>query len=160
MSDHPTPPRSTYPSWRSLFLLGMTTSVTGNAQAFGFSITITVTYGVVNSVQRDPSVVELLLFALTGVTAFSLSNLLIAWRTDRVGTDSEPTRVVLLSTATDFLAVGVAVGIAVGIAHLSTGWLTWVLAPLFAGLGYILVQSVELAAGWRRTVEREAHDNG
>ncbi len=29
----------------------MTTSVTGNAQALGFCITITVTYGMVNTVQ-------------------------------------------------------------------------------------------------------------
>lgn len=40
----------------------MTTSVTGNAQAFGYSITIT--YGVVSSVHRDPPVAELLLLAL------------------------------------------------------------------------------------------------
>jgi len=36
------------------------------------------------------------------------------------------------------------------VAHLTDGWVSWVLAPLLAGLVYIAVQSIELAIGLRR----------
>jgi hypothetical protein len=127
----------------------MTTSVTGNAQAFGYSITITVTYGMVNNVQHNPTTVDLLLFALAGVLTFSAANLLLAALAPTIDKDAEPARVVLVATATDILAVSGGVGAAAAVSHLTGGWVSWVLAPLLAGLVYILVQSVELAVGWR-----------
>jgi hypothetical protein len=46
------------------WLRGLNTAVSGNAQAFGFSITITATYGVVSSAQGSASLPEIFGFAL------------------------------------------------------------------------------------------------
>lgn len=53
----------------------------------------------------------------------------------------------LLATATDFLAVGGGVGTAMGINAVSSVWWAWVLAPFCAGLVYVLVQCIELTVG-------------
>ena len=135
-----------------LFLRGLNASVTGNAQAFGFSITVTVTYGVISSAQGNPSLPELIGFALSGVAAFSLFNLLVARLIRTESSAPERTRVLLIATATDFLAVGAGLGAAIGIRYAVGGWGAWVLAPLCAGLIYVLVQSIELAVG-----QREVH---
>lgn len=123
----------------------------GNAQAFGFSITVTVTFGVVSADQASESTPELMVFALSAVAAFSLLNLLVAHLTRKRPSGTSSSRVVLISTATDFLAVAAAVGCALGVRYLATGLTRWSIAPLFAGLAYVLVQSIELAVGQRQT---------
>src|SRR3569623_859757 len=85
------------------FLRGLHESATGNAQAFGFSITVTVTFGVVSADQSSESTAELMVFALSSVAAFSLLNLLVAHIVRRRPSGPSTNRVVLLSTATDFL---------------------------------------------------------
>ncbi len=137
------------PSPTRLLLRGLSLSVTGNAQAFGFSITVTVTFGVISSTHGNPSMLELVGFALSGVAAFSLLNLLVVrlLRVDIDRADTESARALLIATATDFLAVGAGVGAAIAVGHLVRGWGAWVLAPLCAGVVYVVVQSVELAVG-------------
>lgn len=133
-----------------LLLRGLNASVTGNAQAFGFSITVTVTYGVASAAEGNPTLPELMGFALSAVAAFSLLNLIVAHLVKADGSTTETTRALLIGTATDFLAVGAAVGAAMGVARAVHGWGSWVLAPLCAGIIYVLVQSVELAVGLAR----------
>ena len=129
------------------FLRGLHESATGNAQAFGFSITVTVTFGVVSADQASESTAELLIFALSAVAAFSLLNLLVAHIVRRRPSGPSSNRVVLISTATDFIAVAAAVGGALGVRALATGLARWSIAPMVAGLVYVLVQSTELAVG-------------
>lgn len=133
------------PAGRRL-LQGLDASVTGNAQAFGFSITVTVTFGVL-SARGNPSSAELVGFALSGVLAFSLLNLAVARLLSERGSPSDSTRGMLLGTATDALAVGGAVSSALGVRAATHGLLSWLLAPFVAGIIYVLVQSVELAVG-------------
>ncbi len=121
--------------------------MTGSAKAFGFSITITVTYGVVNAAQGNPTRWELLGFAMTAVTAFFALNLLVAAVMRHEPDYGTPQRALLIGTSTDFLAAAAAVGAAIGTTVLVTGWPVWLLAPLLAALAYVLVQSVELAVG-------------
>ena len=126
---------------------GLNASVHGNAQAFGFSITVTVSFGVVSVLHPTPGVLDLFLFALAGVLAFSLLNVLVVLTLRRADRSPPGERAVLVGTATDFLAVGAAVGAAIGISHLVGGTLAWILTPFLAGAVYVLVQSVELAVG-------------
>lgn len=128
------------------FLRGLNTSVSGNSEAFGFSITITVTYGVA-SAGGKPSLPELFGFALCAVAAFSLLNLIVAGAVLKRQPEGEPRRVVLVATATDFLAVGAGIASAVGIRQIVAGWGAWLLAPFCAGLVYVLVQALELSVG-------------
>lgn len=134
-----------------LWLRGLNSAATGNAQAFGYSVTVTVTFGVVSSAHPDPSRFELISFALAVAMAFSLVNLLTARISISRGVGSGADRAVLVGTATDFFAVGGSVGVAIGIAHFTGGWTVWVLAPFAASIIYVLVQSVELAVGQHET---------
>lgn len=135
------------PGVTGLLLRGLSSSVTGNAQAFGFSITVTVTFGVVDAAEGHPTRLDLLGFAVAAVTAFSALNLLVFLLIDHDGDAGTPRRALLIGTATDFLAVAAAVGAAIGATALTRGWATWLLAPFLAGLVYVLVQSIELAVG-------------
>ncbi len=141
-------------SWRRRLQEGLHASVRGNAQAFGFSITVTVTFGVVSQLGPPARVIDLFLFALSGVAAFSLLNVLVVHQMDGKHRDRTGERATLIGTATDFVAVGAAVGAAIGLATvLRNGWI-WLLAPFVAGVVYVLVQAVELAVG------REETDHG
>lgn len=148
MPDHDNAPSRS--SALHLYFVGLRDAASGNAHAFGFSIVITVTYGVVAAFSATPGIGELFGFALAAVAAFSLLNVLVAalTRGSKVSTESE--RMMLVATATDFLAVGAAIGAAYGATLIVGGWGAWVLAPFFAGLVYALVQALELAVGQRR----------
>ncbi len=137
------------------WLRGLNLAVSGNARSFGYSITITVTYGVVSSKEGNPSLPELFGFALAAVAAFSLLNLAVAGLLRREQPSSDPAQVILVATATDFLAVGCAIATAVGVRVLLSGWGAWVLAPFIATLAYVLVQVVEIAVGLRETARGE-----
>lgn len=132
---------------------GLACSVHGNAQAFGFSITVTVSFGVVSIEQPSPGVLDLFLFAMAGVLAFSLLNVVVALALRGTDGASTGSRAVLVGTATDFLAVGAAVGVAVAVGKLVDGRLAWALTPFLAGCVYVLVQSVELAVGQEQSEE-------
>lgn len=146
-SDNKTNPANPA-NWPHRYLRGLQVSVSGNAQAFGFSILITISYGIVSASSSTPSTAELVGFTLSAVAAFSMLNLLVAWLTrNKAAVDSEPTRVVLIATATDFLAVGAGFAAAYGATAAVSGWGAWVLAPFAASLTYGLVQALELAFG-------------
>ncbi len=149
MAYHEDPDRQSR-SWAGSLLRGFNASVTNNSQAFGFSITVTVTYGVVSAHAPTPTSLELLGFALAAVAAFALLNLAVVIAVSARDSEAERARVLLVATATDFLAVGGAVGAAMGVARAFSGWAPWVLAPLGAGITYVLIQSIELAVGDRR----------
>jgi hypothetical protein len=134
-------------SWAWLYLRGLNVAASGNAQAFGYSILITVSYGIVSASSGKPSPVELIGFALSAVAAFSLLNILVAYVSEKRSGNAARTRVVLVATATDFLAVGAGLGAVFGVTAILGGWAAWILAPCVAGLVYVLVQALELAVG-------------
>lgn len=151
--------REKYPaqksSWLQLYLHGLNVSVRGNAQAFGFSILITVSYGVVAAAADTPKAIELIGFALSAVAAFSLLNLLDAWLKTIEPDDAEHSKVLLVATATDFLSVGAGVGAALGITHVVHGWLPWVLVPFVASLVYCVVQALEIGVTRHETKDTD-----
>ncbi len=135
------------PGFLGFLLRGLSSSVTGNAQSFGFSITITVTFGIVDAAEGQPSRLDLLGFALAAVAAFSVLNVLVFLLIDHDRDADALQRALLIGTATDFLAVAAAVGAAIGTTVLVHGGAAWLLAPFLAGVVYVLVQSLELAVG-------------
>lgn len=125
------------------------TSVTGNAQAFGFSITVTVTFQVVSSAAGSPTSGQMMLFALAAVAAFSGINLALATVVNVDASKRETSRVVLVATATDFAAVGAGIASAMGWVLVVGGWAIWAVAPFSAGIVYVVVQAIELYVGRR-----------
>ncbi len=138
--------RQQQPGLVGALLRGLSTSVTGNAQAFGFSVTITVTFGAISTSEGDPSRLQLLGFAMAAVAAFSVLNLFVFLLLRHDSDSVKVERAKLIGTATDFFAVAAAVGAAMGVTALVHGW-AWVLAPFVAGIVYVLVQAIELTVG-------------
>lgn len=126
---------------------GLSASVTGNALAFGFSITVTVTYGVVNAAEGSPTRLELVGFAMAAVAAFSMLNLVVVALMRHTPHGGTPQRALLIGASTDFLAVAAAIGVAIGVTLVVHGWPAWLMAPSLAALVYVIVQSVELTVG-------------
>lgn len=151
--DHAGQPSDENRSWLQLYLHGLGVSVRGNAQAFGFSILITVSYGIVSAASDRPAALELVGFALAAVAAFALMNILVAWLKTIQPDDMERSHVLLVATATDFLAVGAGLGAAFAATALFDGWARWVVAPFAASMAYGLVQALEIA------VTRHESDN-
>ena len=141
------PEQSSSRPWYRSLARALNTTATGNAQAFGFSITITITFGIVSSLAGEPSVPQVVGFGLAAVAAFSALNVLTAMLMRSGAGGAEPKAVILLATATDFLAVGAGAMAAVVISWALAGWAAWLLAPFCAGVVYILVQSIELVVG-------------
>ncbi len=137
---------------------GLYSSVNGNAQAFGFSITVTVCFGVASRLQSRPTLADLLLFALAGVVAFSVLNVFVALRLRTQVTQIGSGRATLIGTATDFIAVAAAVGAAIGLNHITSGVVAWAVTPFVAAVIYVSVQSIELAVGERETEDDDTDD--
>ncbi|MFP1680967.1 hypothetical protein ACLD0W_00565 [Alloalcanivorax sp. C16-1] len=135
--------------WTQLYLHGLGVSVSHNAQAFGFSILITVSYGVVSSVADDPTPLQLIGFALSAVASLSFLNLMVAFLKRDEPDDSERTPVLLVATATDFISVGAGLAAAFGVAKAFENWMCWLVAPFAAGLIYCLVQGLQIAVARR-----------
>lgn len=127
------------------YLQGLKVATSGNAQAFGFSILITVSYGIAAAATPAPSFTEQIAFAIAAVAAFSFLNLLVAYLARGEPGDLHNKRILLVAAATDFVAVGAGVCVAFGVSRVAAGLAAWTLIPFCAGLTYLLVQAIELA---------------
>ena len=88
-------------SWPGSLLRGFDAVVSNNAQAFGFSITVTVTFGAVSAQHPNPPTrLELLGFAMVAVAAFALLNIVAVLLLEARG-KRESERMLLVATATD-----------------------------------------------------------
>jgi hypothetical protein len=88
MSDNGT--QRTPPNGKSAahgYLHGLRASVRNNASAYGFSVTITATMALLNSILGTPAALEILAFAGGAVVAFAVVELVVSrashkgWRT-------------------------------------------------------------------------------
>jgi hypothetical protein len=121
------------------------TSAIGNSTAFGFSITITVTFGVTEHFAGSPSLVELLIYGVAAALALGLIEGM-ATRGFRVRIGPAPTEVMMLGTALNVLSVAAAVGAAMLCGKLVDGTPTWPIASFTATAVYVLAESLETLA--------------
>lgn len=119
------------------------TSVRGNSTAFGFSIMITVSFGMVSHLEGAPNVVQLLLFGIGAAVALATLEGAIT-EGFRAAIEQTSQEVMILGTAMNFLSVAAGVAAALGIAELLSGTETWPLASFGAAIVYITSESLEL----------------
>jgi hypothetical protein len=127
---------------------GLGESLGGNATAFGYSVTITASFGAVELGRGSPSFGELIVFGLGAVVAFGgLEG--IASRGFREPLRKGSDEVVLLGTALAFISIVLAIAAARGIAAIVGGLLAWFGAALGGSLVFALVESLEfMLAEW------------
>jgi hypothetical protein len=142
--DRVTTPRGA----RERLVCGLGQSLGGNATAFGYSVTITASFGAVELGRGSPTFGDLIVFGLGSVVAFGgLEGIASGgFRTPlRRGSDD----VVLLGTALAFISIVLAIAAARGIAAVFGGALAWFGAALCGSLVFALVESLEfMFAEW------------
>lgn len=137
---------------------GIGESLGGNATAFGYSVTITASFGAVEIGQGNPGFADLVVFGLGAVVAFGgLEGLASGgFRTPlQKGSD----QVVLLGTSLAFISIILAIATARGVAAVLTGAWAWFGGALCASLVFALVESLEfMLAAWMQERRGEPLD--
>jgi len=127
---------------------GLLTSIRNNAAAYGYSVMITSSYGVLSTGLGSPSVGLTLLFGLGATVAFILVETLSA-RGLRNRERGERSDVVALGSALNLLSVGSGIGLAALAPLVLSPQLAWPAGSFLATLVYLLLGGAELAAAER-----------
>ncbi len=135
---------------------GLSESLGGNATAFGYSVTITASFGAVQLRRGQPGFGDLLLFGVGAVLAFGgLEGVLT--RGFRVPLEKAADQVVTLGTALAFISVTLAIATARAVAEVLPGAWAWFGGALGASLVFAVVESIEfMLAEWVQ--ERRGQD--
>ncbi|MGH2886308.1 MAG: hypothetical protein ACRDPA_27030 [Solirubrobacteraceae bacterium] len=133
---------------RERLVCGLGQSLGGNATAFGYSVTITASFGAVELGRGAPRFGDLIVFGLGAVVAFGgLEG--VASRGFRSPLEKGSDEVILLGTALAFISIVLAIAAARGIAAVLSGAWAWFGAAFCASLVFALVESVEfMFAEW------------
>src|SRR5947209_7610659 len=94
-------------NFRALYLSGIKTSVLNNAVAYGYSITLTGAFEILNATEGSLSVLDVIVFAVGAVGAFSVVEALV-YVGFRQELEEEPVEVVMLGSLFSFLSIGLA----------------------------------------------------
>ncbi len=137
---------------------GLSESLGGNATAFGYSVTITASFGAAQLGLGQPSFGDLILFGLGAVIAFGGLEGLIS-RGFRVPLENGTDQVITLGTALAFISIVLAISTARGIAAILPGGWAWFGAAFGASLAFALIESLEfMLAEWVQERRGEPHD--
>lgn len=118
---------------------------------FGFSILVTVVFGVLQVTHGSPQILQIFLYAVGAVMSFTiLEGVLSAGF--RKPMPQHATQTLTLGTSLNVVSVVAAVASAWGFAEITPRLVAWAGAPLVAGLVYLLLESVEEAVAERLLV--------
>jgi MFS family permease len=123
--------------------LGMATR--NNALAYGYSVTITTSFGLLTATAHSPNVGHIFLFIIGSGIAFAGVNALVT-RGFRRRVKEEPPVVMALATSFSFLSISAGAGVATLIGWGIGGWLSWLLGSLLATWSYLSVSALEVAS--------------
>lgn len=135
---------------------GVRMSLRNNASAYGFSISITVAFGLVSTAHGQSAfVLQSCLFALGAALAFVLVEL-IASRNFRHLSGSESSSVVMVGGVVDVVSIAAAVGTAAGLAQIP-GVFAWLLVAFGTTFVYLVVGGLDVLIA-RRALRRNVDD--
>jgi hypothetical protein len=126
------------------FSRGLQASVRNNYTAYGYSIMITATFGVLASRESTPKVGEIFVFLAGAVAAFVAIELIVSRGLQRAPR-GEPAKVAALGAAFSLGSVAAGVGAAALISLGLDGLLAWSTGGFVASGAYVLMAGVEIA---------------
>jgi hypothetical protein len=112
------------------------------AAAYGYTLSTAATIGVLTQLAGKPDTGRLFLFALGGVTAFVVLEVLLA--AVRPPAPQPPEQAFPFAGALNAASVGAALGMAILVAHLIRSPMAWFLAQLSTTATYMLVVAAEV----------------
>jgi hypothetical protein len=143
----------------------ISTAMRGNATAFGFSITITGCFGVLQRTVGSPTVGQILMFGVaSAATVGAVQALVTRGFRDRPGVAHAEVR--MLATAQDFVSVTAGLGTAAGVGALVASGAAWPLGAAAATFVFLAAESAETLLAERIQKARgdaqadEADDDG
>jgi hypothetical protein len=122
--------------------LGMATR--NNGLAYGYSITATASFAVLDRTAAPATVGRIFAFVVANGIAFAVVSALVT-RGFRRRVDREPPVVVALATSFAVLSTSIGVGIAALLGWGVGGWWAWALGPLLSTWAYLSVAAIEIA---------------
>lgn len=127
---------------------GLGNSARNNTLAYGYSVAITGSFGLLVHFEGNPGVVDVILFGIGASIAFAVVNVVVTEGFQQP-VEREPRVVMALATSVGAVSISAALGVAALAGWLLSGWLPWVLAPLAASLAYLLTAAGEVALARR-----------
>lgn len=131
------------PRAREDYIRGLGMSVHNNALAYGYSITATATFAVLDDLAKPADLGRIFLFVVGASLAFAGVNALVT-RGFRERVEEEPPVVLALATSMSALSISAGVGVAALIGWQLGGWAAWLVGPLLATWGYLSVAALEM----------------
>jgi hypothetical protein len=128
------------------FVRGLGASTRQNALAYGYSLALTGTFGILAITDRSPHVVDVFLFGIGAALTFTIANTALT-RGFTVRVEDEPPIVLALGTSFGFLSISGALGAATLIGWGLAGWPGWFLGGFAASAVYLLLSGLELVVG-------------
>lgn len=125
------------------FYRGLGESTRHNALAYGYSVAITGTFGILAAVDRAPHVLDIFLFATGAAATFAIANAALT-KGFRVRAREEPPVVLALGTALGLGSILGALAATWLVAWALQGWLAWLVGPFAASGVYLVLTGVEL----------------
>ena len=147
MSENPNPmPQDGEPgrSFGARYVRGLHASATSNAAAYGYSVTITATFGVLSTMEGTPGMRQILSFVVGAVLAFAVVEA-VASGGYRHEMEEEPCTITALGSSISIFSVGGALGLVFGTAWMVGGIVAWPLGSFLATGSYLLAFAMDLA---------------
>ena len=114
-----------------------------NASAYGFSVTITASFGLFTSALGTPTALEIFAFAGGAVAAFALVEFVVPWECQR-DLEDEPPNVKDVGSSVSVLSMGSAMAGAYAVGRLLGGFAAWPVGSFVATAVYLFLFGVEL----------------
>lgn len=131
------------PGFFDNYLRGLHASARGNAAAYGYSVTITASFGLLSVATGTPIAPEIFAFAGGAVLAFALMEG-VASGGFRHRLRDEPSDIKALGGSISLLSVGAALTFAFVVGLFVGGFSAWPLGSFLATLAYLLLFALEI----------------
>lgn len=121
---------------------GLRSTAGRETTTFGFSILVTVTFGLLHVTNGPPDTLRVFLYAVGAVLSFTVLNGLLS-RGFRAHMPQHDSEILVAATSMNMLSVVAGLGAAWVLADNVSGAPVWAIAPFLAGIVYLLTESVE-----------------
>src|SRR5215207_794192 len=131
-----------------LFERGVDTATRNNVTAYGYSVSITAAFAILQTSRSDTGILEIFVFAAGAVVAFAIVGAL-ASGFFRETLEDQPSNVKALAGALSFLSVGLALGVAYVVGILIQSLAGWPVTAFLTTIVYVASVGLELAVAHR-----------
>src|ERR671917_1304545 len=131
-----------------LFERGVDTATRNNVTAYGYSVSITAAFAILQTTRSDTGVLEIFVFAGGAVVAFAIiAGLASGFFREEL--EDQPSHVKSLAGALSFFSVGLALGIAYLVGIVLEGLPAWPVSAFLTTVVYVAAVGLELAVAHR-----------